>query len=480
MNPVVSFQSSCFNFKLPLEIWIMFHREICVRSCRVFALLLLSMMLAQLSSRPMFAQHGGGGGGIGGGASSGGGGRPGGVSEKDELKDFHRVMAVMATPDQKTTFNVIAHDLQIAIDQLQTFRDSLQKAPAVSSVAEHATTLDQAIEKARTGNQRFLASLSRAQDSGLKEISKQLAKADFDLTKQVKALDQTIQSAPSDYVQIGSSAANLDKALVGFQNEQLALGREMSVLVTSSDDLAFNLPRTTNSITISGQPVAMSASGTVSRTSAENGRNVFSLRMIADFSGVQQSLTGILRSEIDRTPRCGEHLQVLDATLTPQFPASLMVLHLHYERWICPPSPARDGPIEVSDGNATMEIKLSPTLAPSSGEPGPGVHLVAEIGHVEADGVLRSMLRSGDLGTTLREQITAALLPVMQRAVDLKSLLRVAGQQSATLQKIEFQDAGAGGLSLVMDGQLKLSDDQTKEFAAQLKQRQSAQVPSAK
>jgi hypothetical protein len=289
-----------------------------------------------------------------------------------------------------------------------------------------------------------------------------------------------IRSAPSDNVQIGSSVASLDKALVSFQNEQLALGREMSILVASSDDLAFSLPRTTSSITISGQPVAMSTSGTVSRISAENGHTIFSVRMIADFSGLQQSLTGILRSEIDRTPRCGEHIQVRDATLAPQFPSSLMVLHLHYERWICPSAPARDGPIEVSDGNATMEVKLTPNLAPRSGEQGTGVHLVLEIGRVEADSVLRGMLRSGDLGASLRDQIGVALLPGMERAADLKSSLPLAGQPSATLQKVEFQDAGAGGLSLVMDGQLQMSDDQTKEFTAQLKQLQSAQAPTPK
>jgi hypothetical protein len=473
MNPVVSFQ-----LKLLLEIWTMFRHGIRIQSHRIFAPLLLSIMLAPLSSRAVFAQYGGGGGG--GAPSAGGGGRPGGVSEKDELKNFHRVMAVMATPDQRASFNSIAHDLQIAIDQLQTFRDFPQKSPAVGSLAEHETTLDQAIEKARTGNQRFLASFSHAQDSGLKETSKQLAKADFDVTRALKTLDQTIQTSPTDNAQISSSITSLDKALASFQSEQLTLGREMSILVSSSDDLAFSLPVTTSSITIAGQPVAMSASGNVSRTSTENGHNVFSLRLIADFSGVQQSLLGILRSEIDRTPRCGEHIQVRDAKLAPQVPAGLLTLHLHYERWICPPAPARDGAIEVSDGNATMEVKLTPALDQSSSDKPSGAHVAAEVGRVEADGVLRSMLRSGDLGASLREQISAALLPVMQRAVDLKDSLPVAGQQFAMLQKVEFQDFGAGGLSLVADGQLQLTYDQTKEFAAQLKQLQSAQARSAK
>src|ERR1019366_3980118 len=56
----------------------------------------------------MLAQHGGGGGHgmpTGGGAGTG---RPGGVSEKDDLKDFHRAMAVQATDEQRAAFAKIA------------------------------------------------------------------------------------------------------------------------------------------------------------------------------------------------------------------------------------------------------------------------------------------------------------------------------------------------------------------------------------
>ncbi len=74
----------------------------------------------------MLAQHGGGGGGgrspMGGGGGTGGGGRPDGVSEKDELKDFHRAMALQATPDQRAAFAKVAQYVQAAVDQLQTFR----------------------------------------------------------------------------------------------------------------------------------------------------------------------------------------------------------------------------------------------------------------------------------------------------------------------------------------------------------------------
>ncbi|HYW40601.1 MAG TPA: hypothetical protein VE957_21050 [Terriglobales bacterium] len=425
------------------------------------------------SPRGMLAQRGGGGGrGMPTGGGAGGAGRPGGVDEKDDLKDFHRAMAVRATAQQSTAFATVVQDAQAASDQLRTFRDLLQKVPASSPLSDRTTALDQAIEKVRTGSKNFLASFSSAQKSGLKDITKKLAKADSDLVKQIKTLDQIVQTPKPDNEQIANSAANLDKALAGFQSEQLALGREMSILLPAdSQDLTFNLPKVTNSINVGGQTISIPASGGVSRTSAENALNLFSLKLVADLSDLQQNITGILRSQLTRSPRCGERIEIQQATLIPLVPASLVVVHLHFERWVCPPG--QESPMEVADGEGTIEVKLTPSLEQKT-----GLGLVSEIGRVDAEGFLRDMLRSGDLGATLRDQIAASLLSAMQRGTDTKITLPPAAQESATIQKAQFQDAGAGQLCLVLDGQLQFSDEQTKQFATQLKQRLSAQGTS--
>ncbi|MGD0792162.1 MAG: hypothetical protein ABR920_10360 [Terriglobales bacterium] len=423
------------------------------------------------SPRRMLAQHGGGGHGMPTG-SGGGAGRPSGLSEKDDLKDFHRAMAVQANAEQRAAFAKVAQYAQAASDRLQAFRESLQKVPASSPLSDRATTLDQAIEKARAGNQNFLASFSSKQKSGLKDITKKLEKADSDLDKQVKTLDQIVQTPKPASEQISNSAASLDKALASFQSEQLALGREMSILLPSAgQDLTFNLPKVTNSINVGGQPISIPASGAVSRTSAENGHNLFSLQLVADLSDLQQNITGLLRSQLTRSPRCGERIAIQQATLTPLVPASLVVANLHFERWVCPPG--QQSPMEVAAGDGAIEVKLTLSL-----EQNTGLGLVSEISRVQADGLLRDLLRSGDLGVTLREQIAASLLSVLQKAADLKVALPPAAQDSATIQKAQFQDAGADQLSLVLDGQLQFSDEQTKQFATQLKQRLSAQGAS--
>jgi hypothetical protein len=439
-------------------------------SVRGVAVPIVGIVLLASPSRAL-AQHGGGG-GHGKPTGGGGAGRAAGVNEKDDLKDFHRAMAVQATAQQRAAFASVAQAAQAASEQLQAFRELLRKVPASSPLSDRATSLDQAIEEARTGNKNFLGSFSSAQKSGLKDIAKKLGKTDSDLAKQIKALDQIVQTTKSESERISNSAANLDKALASFQNEQLALGREMGILLPADgQDLTFNLPKVTNLIDVAGQPVSIPAWGAVSRTSAENGHTLFSLKLIADLSDLQQKITGILRSELARSPRCGERIGIQEATLTPLVPASIVVAHLHYERWVCPPGP--ESPMEVADGEGTIEVKLTPSLEPKT-----GLGLVSEIGRVDAEGFLRDLLRSGSLGVTLRDQIGASLLSAMEKAADLKAALPPAAQESATIQKAQFQSAGADQLSMVLDGQLQLSDEQTKQFATQLKQRLSAQGTS--
>jgi hypothetical protein len=467
-----------------------------VRHVTAVAVLIVGAALL-VSPRDLQAQRGGGGAGAGmGGGVSGGAGRPGGVSEKDELKDFHRAMAIQATAEQRAAFTKVVQYTQTANDRVQTFRESLKKAsasspldPAITGPAtkgpatkDRATSLDQAIENARSSNQNFLTSFSSKQRSSLQDATKRLARADSELDKQIKTLDQLAQPPKPDIEQISSALVNLDKALAGFQNEQLSLGREMSILFdAASQDITFSLPPVTNSISVNGQPILISAAGAVSKTSsgtsAKSGQNLFRLRLVVDLSNVQQNITGILRSGLTRTPACGERIEILNATLTPLAPASLVAANLHFERWVCS-GPGQGSPMEVSSGDATIEVKLTPSLEALT-EPNTALHLVSEITRVEAQGFLRSSLRSGDLGVAVREQIASSVLATVQKGADLKATLPPPAQTCATVQKATFQDAGADQLDLVLDGQLQFSDEQAQQFAAQVKQSLATQGTTA-
>ena len=438
------------------------------------AALILGLTLLAAPSQ-MSAQRGGGGGGGRGGISLGGAGgsigtRPDGVSDKDDLKDFHRAMEIQATPEQRAAFAKVAQYTQVASDQLQAFRDSLQKSPAPSPLSDRGAAIAEAIANARAGNQNFFTSFSAKQKDYLQDTLKKVEKADGELDRQTKALDQIIPSANPE--QVSTYAASLDKALTSFQNEQIALGREMSILFPPAGEVAtFTLPAVTNSINFAGQSISMPAVGAVSRKHAQDG--LFTLQLVTDLTDLQQNVGALLRAAINRSPGCGEQIEILDATLTPVEPFTLLVAKVHFERWVCPHGAGRGGAMEVASGDADIEIKLTPTIDPAS-----GLTLTPETTRVQAEGFLRNSLRTGDLGTTLRDQVAAAILVALVKGSDLKTILPPVAQQSATLQQVEFQNAGADQMNLILNGQLQFTDEQTQQFAAQLKQRLSAQAGS--
>lgn len=438
--------------------------------CLLAALIVGVTLLA--SPAKVVAQHGGGGGhgmGAGSGVSTG---RPDGVGDKDDLKDFHRAMAVQASEEQRAAFAKVAQYSQSAIDELHTFRESLLKAAAAPPLHDRGAAVDQAISRARSATQNFLTSFSAAQKSGLKDFTTKLGKVEGEVDRQIKTLDQMVEAAKPETEQIVNNSASLEKEFASFQSEQLALGREMGIVLSSEgQDLAFNIPRATNSVSVGGQAISIPATGLAAETSSTNGRNVFSVKLTADLSDLQQNMTRALSAKLDRSPRCGERIEVQQATLTPLTPASLVVAQLHVERWICPPG---QFPMEGASSNGTVEVKLTAAVDSKV-----GLRFVSEITRVNAEGVLRDSLRSGDLGVQMREQIAAILLAAVQQTADLKTALPPVAQEAASLLSAEFQDAGADQLNLVLGGRMELSDEQTKQFALQVKQHLSAQGAAA-
>jgi|HubBroStandDraft_6_1064221.scaffolds.fasta_scaffold21958_4 hypothetical protein len=405
---------------------------------------------------------------------------PEGTSSEDDLKNFEHLMAVQATADQSAAFIKVMQYAQDASTQLQTFRDHPQKVNA--ALSDQAANLDRAIKEARNGDQNFLASFSPVQKSGLIDLTEKLQKADADLDEQVKAFVRTLEIPKVENELIATSAANLGKTLTGFQDAQVALASEMGIILPSSgQDLTLRLPPVTTTINLAGQPIAITGSGVISRTPAADGHNLFGLKYTADFSDLQQNITDLLRAQLNRAPRCGERIQIQEGMLIPQTPASLVLAHLHYERWICPLFQGGGGPTELSDADATIEVKLTPSLASSvesKADSNSGLQLTSEISRVDAEGLLRESLLTGSLGAKLRDQIMASFLSIIQKGANFKTAMPPTAQELANIQRAQFQDAGAGRLTLIVDGQLQLSDEQAKLFTDQLRERLSAQKTS--
>ena len=97
-----------------------------------------------------------------------------------------------------------------------------------ANFSQQTSALKDAVEDAQGGNQYFVKSFSKSQKAGLKELTKKLEKADSEIAKQRKALDQQLGHARGDGGVIAGTADKLEKALADFQTQQLSLGKEMA------------------------------------------------------------------------------------------------------------------------------------------------------------------------------------------------------------------------------------------------------------
>ena len=176
-------------------------------------------------SQDLLAQHGGHGGGRGGAPRSTG---TGGTTDSS-LQDFNHALAVQATPDQASQFQTMAKSTEAARKQALDLLQLAAKADRTADFSRQTTALKDALEDAQGGNKYFVKSFSKSQKSGLKELTKKLEKADSEVARQRKALDQQLGRAKGESGAIASTADKLEKALAEFQARQLSLGKEMGI-----------------------------------------------------------------------------------------------------------------------------------------------------------------------------------------------------------------------------------------------------------
>jgi hypothetical protein len=424
----------------------------------VLDFLVLAFAMLGCPAMSIAQHHGGGHGGMGGGIP-GGSNRPTGVDEKDSLKDFHHALAVQATSQQIAEFQALIKSTEKAQAVLQSFRKQLSKTDNAVESTGH-DTLDGAIQAARDGARKFQDGFSAEQKSGLKEIVKRLDKSDSDLELEEKRLDHGTNSGP----ETEAHAESMDKALSDFYNQELVLGREMNIVLANGQDLAFTLPQTKSPVRIEGRTIAITVSGVLSQIAVQADQRTFRLELLADLSDLQENITELLRSQLDAPETCGQRVEVRQASLAPSTPASLLVVKLHFERWICRRSFGQQSATELAEGDGSVEIKLTPTLEKNV------LKIAAAFGRIDATGMLEEAIRSGSLGDDLREKAVRSVLAAAQADADFNIALPPAVRNSAVIVSAKFQDAGVGGLGLVLDGQIEISNEQANQLANQLNQ----------
>lgn len=222
-----------------------------------------------------------------------------------------------------------------------------------------------------------------------------------------------------------------------------------------AQDVVFKIPPTTRTVEVVGQPIAITAFGTVSGISKQGDQDVFKLSLSADLADLQHNFSALLQSQLDRSDKCGDRIAIQNATLVPIEPASLATVQLHYERWACAKVAGTRVTDKLVSGDAQIVIKLTPSVDTAS-----TVRLVPEIESIQADGSLGELLRSGPLGDMLKQKISDAILSAMQKGSDLSATLPPAVQPYATIASANFRDAGARRLLVVLDGEVRIPEGQ--------------------
>jgi len=235
--------------------------------------------------------------------------------------------------------------------------------------------------------------------------------------------------------------------------------------------VTFKIPPTKIPVNVKDQHITMVASGLITLTAKAQGLNILNLQLTADMSDLQQNMTELLGAQLDKDDHCGDRITIQRATLTPAEPASLAVVQLHYERWACAKVLGKEQAKRVVGGNAVIQMTLTPAVEEDSTE----LRLVPEVGPIQADGSLGALLRSGTLGDMLREKIRIAILSAMQKGTDLSATLPPAVQGYAKIKDARFKDGSDGRLLMLLDGEIKITNEQIQALSKQVKERVAAQ-----
>lgn len=414
------------------------------------------------------AQHHGGH-GIGGGVP-GGNNRPTGVDETDPLKDFHRALAVQATSQQAAEFQALVKESESAKGSLQKLVPPQDHDSAAPEPTVNIADIDKLLQALRTDSRKFVDGFSAAQKSGLKDNLKRLEKADSDLEAEEKRLDESQQGGSRAVAELESRGESLTKSLTNFSNQELALGREMGVVLAQGSDLTFKLIEVKSSLNMAKQAIAVTASGDLSQVASQGDKRTFRLQMIVDLSDVRQNLTELLRAQFDAPGSCGERLAIRNATIVSSPPASILGLQVHYERWSCLQFAGQAGRQELAEEDGSVEVKLTPVVEKAN-----SLKLVSELSKINAGGMMGESLRSGDLGEELRDKVRQPIFAALRAGVNLQKCLPAAAREFAVIQNAKFQDAGPGRLGVIVEGELALSDEQVNLMASQLNEATFAQ-----
>ena len=385
-------------------------------------------------------------------------------SDEIELEGFRHALAAQAMPAQVSAYLSLVKSTRTVVGKLEDLRTLLNTESASTEWPAKRVAFDESLEKARTLNKAFVQGFSEQQKGALKEVTWKLIRADSRLADRAKALDARIADRTTEKGEFIGSFHKVEEALADFREQQRVLGKEMYALPDPGEEQPiFTMSPSTNSVTIGNQTIAVRTSATISRAPAANLDNVVHLQMSSNLGDLQQSIAPILQAQLAHSDPCGEHVAIQQAAVSTSSPTTDVWVQLHFERWACLGASVSKTPMEVMEANGTMTVKVTPEV-----EKDGSLSILTQIETVEANGMLAEMLRSGNLGDTVREKIRKSFVTALQNSLKLNAELLLMGPDSAAIESAKFVRDGDGGtLAIALDGHLHLSGEQVTALNGQ-------------
>jgi hypothetical protein len=78
----------------------------------------------------------------------------------------------------------------------------------------------------------------------------------------------------------------------------------------------------------------------------------------------------------------------------------------------------------------------------------------------------------------LRDKIAESLSSIVRQGVDFRAALPADARSYATLHRAQFQGTGSGKLLMILDGEIRVSDDKLAALTSELKEQSSINQPT--
>jgi hypothetical protein len=159
-------------------------------------------------------------------------GRQGGPpkpSNDTSIQDFKRALAVQAAPDQVADFRLIAKNTADAIQQAHSLQEKTATASDGTGFYKPASALKDAIDQIENDSHAYVKGFSKAQTVLLKDNIKKLNKAESEVAKESKGLDEQLKRPAIAPGELADIAGRLEKALTELQTQQFNLADEMGI-----------------------------------------------------------------------------------------------------------------------------------------------------------------------------------------------------------------------------------------------------------